>query len=82
MAVTRTGKVINIGATNDSVLGKFRITGMWAANAAVLRAGAVDGVIFWQPTAVGQRIEFPQGLEVENIYRTAGTNANLFIYLA
>ena len=82
MAVTRVGNVINITATNDSIAGDFIIDSMWAANAATLRVGATNGVIFWQPTAVGQRIHFPEGLKVDGgIFRTAGTNANLFIYL-
>lgn len=82
MAVNRVGRVINITATNDSIAEDVIIDSMWAANAATLRAGAVDGVIVWQPTAAGQRIHFPFGLKVDGgIFRTAGTNANLFIYL-
>lgn len=82
MAVTRKGNVLNITATGDSIPGDFVISSMWSANAATLRAGAVDGVIFWQPTGVGQRVDFPEGLEVKGgIFRTAGTNGNLFVYL-
>ena len=78
MAVTRTGKVINMTAAADAVTGRLRVQGFWAGAAGTLTS---QDVTVWQASAIGQGVIFPEVQEFDGLTKSAGAG-NLFIYLA